>query len=216
MQDLTIEKIEPIEEAFARLRKAPLDAADGRVIFIYEHASIRICDFMPEELNPTSLYVLEDHLNSLRYLREQLLQKYRIDILRCSSVLHVRTPDGVLVGIAPPFVEVYEEVVQVIPKTGDRIPPPQSVIKIPVLKDGIHRAWIAREENVSLRCILVSGAAGDYLPYAYPNSWPEVKLYTDKPKEKKFYRRQDPYTFLRPIKVLRQTGDKPPDNEWGR
>jgi|SRR3989338_3261483 len=216
MSELTLEKIEPIEDAFARLRKAPLDAAGGQSILIYQNASMRICDFMPEELNPTSLYVLENHLDSLRHLREELLKRYQIDILRFSSILHVRTPDGVLIGIAPPFVEVYEETVQLIPREGDRVPPPRSVIKVPVLKDGIHRAWIAREENIPLCCVVVSGATGDYLPYAYPNSWSEVKLYAEKPEEKKFYRRQNPYTYLRPIKALRQVGDKPPDNEWGR
>ena len=216
MSELTLEKIEPIEVAFARLREAPLDAADGQNIQIYENAVMRTCDFRPEELNPTSLYVLEGHLDSLRHLRRQLLKRYRIDILRLSSVLHIRTPDGVLIGIAPPFVEVYEEIVQIIPREGDRIPPPRSVIKVPVLKDGIHRAWLAREEGIPLCCVLVSGATGDYLPYAYPNSWSDVKLYADKPSEKKFYRRQNPYTYLRPIKALRQTGDKPPENEWGR
>lgn len=216
MYDLVLEKIEPIEEAFVRLRNALLDAADGQNILIYKDAEMRLIDFYPEELNLSSLYVLDDHLKSLDNLRKRLMSRYQIDIFKQSDILHLRTPNGELVGMAPPFVEIYEEKVQIIPKDGDRLPPGESFIKIPLLKDGIHRAWLARNAGVRLRCVLVSGALVEYLPYAYPNRWDEVRVFDKKPEASKYKRRKNHHTFLRPIRALRQTGTTLPPVEWGR
>ena len=117
--------------------------------------------------------------------------------------------------MAPPFVEFYEETVQIMPLPSDRNPPILK-IKIPVIKEGIHRIWLAREEGTPIRCITVSEALPEHPPYAYPNSWSEIKVYDSKPDLKKYYRRQKEYSNLRPLKVLRQTGDKPPEPEYGR
>lgn len=211
-----IEKVEPIETAFARLRKAPLEATEslGKIL-IYENATMRICDFIPDELNPTSLYVLKAHLDSLKQLRKELLEQYQLDIFKQTDILHLRTENGQVIGLAPPFVEFYEETVRIISLPGDRIPPILE-IQIPVIKDGIHRIWLAKQENASINCIAVSGALTRHRPYAYPNSWSEIRVYDSKPELKKYYRRQKEYSNLRPLKVLRQTGDEPPPPEWGR
>src|SRR2546422_295788 len=66
---------------------------------------MRLSDFYPTELNLTSLYVLRDRLEGLRTLRAELLQRYAIDVLQLSSVLHLRKSNGELDAIAPPFVE---------------------------------------------------------------------------------------------------------------
>jgi len=213
---ITLERIESIEKAFARLKAASLEAANGEEIFIYRNATMRLAEFLPEEINPTSLYVLRDQLELLRKIRKQLIDRYRIDILQLSSTIHLKTEDGRLLGMAPPLVEIYEESVQIISQQGDRSPPPMLLLQVPILKDGIHRAWIAREEKSAIRCIVVHGALKTYLPYAYPNAWAQVQVYDIKPENKKFYRRQNLYSYMRPLRVLRQTGDTPPLPEWGR
>jgi len=211
-----LERIEPIGEALARLRAAPLEVTGNEIIPIYRHATLRTGDFFPDELNPTALYVLARQIEYLQNMRRELLARYQIDILRLSSILHLRDErDGRLYGMAPPFVEIYEERVQIQPLPGDREPSPLS-LKIPILKDGIHRAWIAREERVMLGCIVAHGALPDHLPYAYPNEWSQVRVVDGRPEQKKIYRRQVPYSYLRPLKALRQTGDEAVPSEWGR
>ena len=200
--DITIERVIPMEEAFDRLRQAPLDAAVEEV-FIYRNAIMRLCDFFVGELNPTSLYVLREHVELQRQLRQHILGAYGIDTLKLESVLCLKTETG-LVGMAPPVVEIYEEMVHIVPLAGDRNPPPALKLRIPILKDGIHRAWLAHEEQMPLRCVSIHGALEGYLPYAYPNAWSSVSLLDSVPPEKKFYRRQQPYSFMRPLKVLRQ------------
>jgi hypothetical protein len=207
---VTLERIEPIEQAFARLRAAPLEAAGDEQIRIYENAVMRITDFFPDELNLTALYVLKPQLKLLRDLRAELIRRYDIDVLRLSAVLQLRTHDGQLFGMAPPFVEIYEEEVQIVPFPGDREPPPPFLMKVPVLKDGMHRAWLAREENIPIRCVVVHGALR-YGTYAYPNQWSQVHVHDEKPAQKKYYRRQKQYSYMRPLSALRGT-----KAEWDR
>jgi len=177
---------------------------------------MRVSDFWPDELNPTSLYVLSDQLELMQKIRKELLGQEQIDILQLSDILHIRTAEGKLIAMAPPFVEFYPENVRIIPLPGDKPTPERLSITVPILKDGIHRTWLAREEGVKIRCIVVSGALAQHKPYAYPNSWDQVGVYESKPENKKFYRRHNEYSYLRPLKALRQTGDAPPPPEWGR
>lgn len=213
---ITLVRIEPIEKAFARLREAPLEAAGEEKIFIYHTATMRLADFLPNELNPTSLYILKDKLKLMRDIRKQLLDQYQIDILRLSDVLHLKTEDGKIFGMAPPFVEIYEERIKIVPLPKDRKPPHTLLLQIPILKDGIHRTWIAREENVAIRCIVVHGALKENMPYAYPNHWSEVNVYETKPNQPKYYRRQNQYSYMRPLSTLRQTDNNPSKPEWDR
>ncbi len=212
--DIVPEGTVPIEEAFAWLRNAPLEETDGQEICLYKDARIVLAHFFPEELNLTSLYIVKEKLEFQRRLRKHLLG-YGIDTLNLSEVIHLRTPEGIM-AMAPPFTETYEERVIIVPKDGDRDPPEGRFVQLRVLKDGIHRATLARELGLQIRCIAVSSADPAHLPYAYPNSWDEVGVYDSVPAVKKFYRRQNPYSFMRPIKVLRQVGDKPPAAEYGR
>lgn len=215
VEDIVLVGMTPLEEAFARLRAAPLEAAGGEEIFIYRDAKMRLGEFWPDELNPTSLYVLKENLEIQRLLRAHLLYTYGVDTFKLSEVLHLETPEGII-GMAPPVVEIYEETVHIIPGPNDRLPPIPRILKIPILKDGIHRAYLARKERVPMRCIIISGADSAFLPYAYPNHWTEVWLFDQKPPLKKHFRRPEPYSFMRPLKVLRQVGDTPPPPQWNR
>lgn len=211
---ITLEKIIPIEQAFARLRYAPLDAAGDKTILVFEDASIRLCDFRPQELNPMSCYVLRRNLELQRELRTWLLQQHNIDTLQLSSLLALRTDEGII-GMAPPIVEIYEELIMVYVRMGDRLPPPRAV-KIPIIQDGIHRMWLGRELGIPVRTVTIEGALREHLPYAYPNSWHEVQIYESPPEMKKHYRRMKPYSFMRPFHIMRQVEDTPPPVEWGR
>lgn len=207
----------PIEIAFERLRAAPLEAAGDEEIFLYRDATMRLGDFHPDELNLTSLYVLEPNLAIQRDLHRTLLERYDIDTFGLSEVLHLKT-GAEIIGMAPPVVEIYEETVHIVPRPGDRMPPIPLVLKIAIVKDGIHRVTLARELGKMLRCIVISGADQWILPYAYPNHWGQVQIYPTKDAVplKKFYRREDPYSFMRPLKVLWQVGYTPTASQWNR
>ena len=80
--------------------------------------------------------------------------------------------------------------------------------------DGIHRVYLAREESLPVTCIVSRRTDSEYLHYAYQNTWREAKIYDEVPKEKKYYRRQEKNSFMRPLAALRLvniTGD-----EYGR
>lgn len=214
--NITLEHIEPIEKAFERLRNAPLEAAEKEQIFIYKDAAIRLCDFDPAELNLISLYVIKERVEFQIELRDFLLSRYQVDTFALSAILHLKTEEGTI-AMAPPFVEFYKEKVSILPHSKkDRTPPEYSNISIPILKDGIHRAYAALEKNSLLRCITVHGALTEYPPYAYPNEWFQVEECDAVPENKKFYRRKNPYTFMRPLKALRQIGNEPIAPEWNR
>lgn len=217
---ITLERVIPINEAlFAKLRAAPLDAAGEEPVLIYENAIIRLGDFFPDELNPLSLYVVRKNLDMQRRLYETMLAQYGINIFQLSDILHFRTEDGELRVLHPPFVEFYQEQVKIGTRPGDRESPENLWLKILFLKDGTHRAYTAREMRQMLRCIVVHGALRTHPPYAYPNCWSQVVMYDEVPPQhlKKFYRRENPYSFMRPLHVLRQTGEESaPELGWNR
>lgn len=213
--NVTLERIIPIAEAFERLRKAPLDAAGDEKILVYEHADMRLADFYPDDLNPTSLYVLRKNLEVQRCLRQIVLERYGIDTLDLTAVLCLKTSEGII-GLAPPVAEIYEERVQILPKEGDREPLPTQNLRVLMLKDGMHRAWLAREEGRHIRCVLIRGARHDCAPYIYPNEWSQVCLVDAVPPLKKYYRRQNIYSFMRPLRALRQVDDTSVPVQWGR
>lgn len=205
----------PMEQAFDALRVATLDAADGDDIRLYHDAKMKLADFDPEDLNPTSLYVLRKSLDFQIELRLHLLGEYGIDTLNLSQVVHLDTPDGV-VGLVPPFVEIVDESVTFTGREGNRTPPDNATLRVPVLKDGIHRAFLARSLGVQLRCVVVRTEVSlEYPTYAYPNRWSDVRVYDAVPPVKKHYRRENAYTFMRPIYALRLL-DVGESREYGR
>lgn len=214
--DITVVKNVPItQETFDLLRAAPLENTGDEEIFIYRNATMRLASLWPEEVNLTSLYVLQDRLDFQRELRAHLLKEYEVDTLQLSSVLTLQNGDKQF-GMTPLYVEIYQETVQIIPLPGDRLPPKEVSLRVPILKDGLHRMWLAREEGIQAGCILIHGALKEYPPYAYPNSWEEVSVCEEIPKTKKFYRRQQPHTHMRPVDTLRTAADAPSITEYGR
>lgn len=201
--DIVLERTIPIEDAFACLRSALLENAGGQEIRFYQNARLRLADVYPDELNPAALYILRDNLEFQRALREHLLREYRIDTLQLSSVLHLKTPNG-LIGMAPPYVEISEEMLMFVGQEGDRRPPGRLTLRMPLLIDGFHRAYLAHENGLPVRCVVASNLPRAYAYCAYPCAWDQVAVHDAVPKVKKFYRRQDAYTFMRPLDALRQ------------
>lgn len=118
-----MERVEPFEGVFARLRESPLEKAGDENILIYRDATIRLAKFYARELNPTSLYVLDYKLGFQRELRRYLWDRYHIDTFDLPGVLHLRNEDGKLEAMFPPFVELYPERLRILPKKGDNTPP---------------------------------------------------------------------------------------------
>jgi len=194
----------PIEQAFAKAREACLENAGDQEIYFYKDAEMRLVDFYPEELNPVSMYLLNQNLEFQRKFREHLMSGYGIDTLCLSEVVHLKTPDGI-VGLVPPYVEVSQEKVSLYGREGYTPPPDKpAYLNIPLIIDGLHRAKLASELNTKLRCIVVSSPMTIDYPYAsYPVPWSKVSLYDEVPPVKKHYRREDKYTFMRPLTAFR-------------
>ena len=212
--DITIERVVPIEKMFQELKGAVLENANREILY-YQNATLRVAELHPNEINPASLYLLEENLAFQHALRTHLLHRYGIDTFRLSNILHLKNGQHMF-GMAPPYIEISEEKLALAPKPGDHAPPKEQTLKIPLLIDGIHRVWLAREENITVRCIIAHGTHPEYLNYAYPNEWHEVKICKTVPGVKKFYRRKVHYSFMIPLTILRKTDDAPPKVEHGR
>lgn len=200
--DITLKEVIPIDLAFEAARSAPLEAAGGAEILFYRDAVFRLAQFHPDELNPASLYILRKNLDFQYELRAHLMDRYGLDTLQLSDVLHLQDGDKVF-GMIPPYVEIIQERVGIVSADGDRLPPAVQRVTLPVLVDGIHRVWMAREIDMSVRCIAVRNTSLDHNYSKYPVEWSEVSIYNEVPKEKARYRRQDKYSFMRPLDTLR-------------
>lgn len=201
-------------DGFRNMKNAPLENAGKEEIFFYKDASFRLGEFYAEELNPTSLYALRENIGFQRELRERLMSRYDIDTLALDRVLHLKV-DEKKEAMMPPYVEISEETLRIFSKRGDYTSPVLQILNVPLLIDGIHRVLLARELNLPVRCIVVRGINRRYLHCAYPNTWSEVALVGKVPEQKKFYRRREKYSFMRPLDVMRFM-DKTAEKEYDR
>ncbi len=92
--NITLERVLPIEQAFAAAREAVLEKADGENIFFYKDKTLQLQDLYPRELNSAALYLLEENVAFQRELRKYLLERYGIDTLRLSAVVHLGNRKG--------------------------------------------------------------------------------------------------------------------------
>lgn len=210
-----------LSDGFRNMKNAPLENAGKKEILFYKDASFRLGEFYAEELNPTSLYALREKIEFQRELRERLMSRYDIDTLALDRVLHLKV-DEKKEAMMPPYVEISEEKLRLSPREciSDRersyhAPPKVQILNIPPLIDGIHRVLLARELNLPVRCIVVRGINRRYLHCAYPNTWSEVARVGKVPEQKKFYRRREKYSFMRPLDVMRFL-DKTAEKEYDR
>ncbi|MBI2122285.1 MAG: hypothetical protein HYT98_04155 [Candidatus Sungbacteria bacterium] len=212
---VVIERSEPIECALERLYNSVLLNTGEEKIYYFRTSTMRLADFRPQEINPTSLYVLRDHLEFQRELHSELLA-FGIDTFRMDEVIHYRVDGGELWGMAPPVVEIHEEFISITSRRQKDVS--ELRVRVALLEDGEHRAWCAMKLHTTLRCILISDTDSAKYPFvAYPVSWADVKVCDAVPSRKRYYRNsQNQYVFARPLHILRQVGDIPPPPEIGR
>jgi len=212
---VVIEQKESIECALARLRNSVLLYTGAKKNYYFRSATMRLADFLPQEINPSAFYVLRKNLEFQRELRHEL-RAFGINTLHLDEVIHYRVDGGELWGMAPPVVEIHEEFISIPSRRQNDVS--ELRVRAALLEDGEHRIWNALEDNTTVRCILISNTDSVKYPFpAYPVSWADVKVYDVVPPLKRYYRNpQNQYVFARPLHVLRQVGDIPPPPEIGR
>lgn len=189
---LRLIKIEDFELGFNRLKNAKLEQAGDLDLFEYQNAEIGLADLTMHDFLPCSYYALRSRLEFQREYRERLLSDLNLDLFRVPGIAYIKDGENVF-GLVPPFVERYKE------ENGE---------SVSVLQDGVHRFMLSAELGIKIRCILINNINCDrrYLPYAYPNLWEELKLVDEIPDIKKRYRREQKYSFMRPLSSVFDTG----------
>lgn len=148
----------------------------------YKDADIQRRLVSTNEFAPASFYALRSHLEWMRTFQEEL-KRIGIDFLALKyqgeSVggieFSYNKGEGAIIEarIVPPVIEL----------------PPENVW---ALVDGLHRSFLAREQDAELATTWVSGASSQYPFYAYPNpnGWDDVKVWDVVPPtdQKKLYR----------------------------
>ncbi len=207
----------PFEELEARVRTVPLKGrdADGSEIFVYSSAYIRVQKVRPDEVNPTTFYLLHKNLQFQRDLHAYLLGK-GIDTLALDGALELHNKDEDKVWtLTPPIVEVTPRHVWYQPQEGEVgymkdspiANPCQRAwgIQIPIINDGLHRVAFAREKERRVKVLWISGADARYPFYAHPNSWDDVQVFDEVPVDKmkkKMYRLPNCYAVYRDFDVI--------------
>jgi len=197
-----LEVVEQIKflELEQRLRQVQLLKSDaqGNPIYPYKDAHITFRQVHPDEVNPTTFYLLRQGIEQQRQLRQEF-RIHHIDTLALGGAVVYRTEEGTRT-LLPPIVEVQEEEVIFKNPLGDQTYVQPFRVKIPVINDGAHRVYVAREEKVSPVVCVISGALVGFPLYAFPNHWDDVKIVDAVPErkeEKKLYRRGDNYALYR-------------------
>lgn len=193
--DIRILRRIPEAELAGRLRVLTLLNSAVRP---YETAEIRFASVPPDLLFPAALYVARPNLERQRKLREAFLRQ-GADTLDLHGGVEFQTGNEVWTVI-PPVVEFQSEKAEFHPRRpGDPDCPPAEV-EIPLINDGLHRVWLARELGLNIRVVLIRGVPPAHPYYAYPASWPRVKLLDDVPTDKaarKRHRVADYYSLYR-------------------
>lgn len=165
---MEILKFTPESQLIEQVRNTTM--LTDKTIRPYQHADICIENIPLNKILPTQLYVLREHLEVQKDLRNALLEK-GCDTLRMRGSLLLRHA-GVTVGLMPPVVEDDPEFGM-------------------CLLDGTHRAVIARRVGEKcIRVVHISGVLPDRPMIAMPNQWSEIVEYSvipeDKTKKKRY------------------------------
>ena len=124
---------------------------------IYQSAHVEIRTMKPDELKPTSRYVLAGNLEWIEKM-EMELKEGGFDIFDLDEVLE--HPDYV---VAPPLIE----------NDGD----------VDCIVDGLHRLWLARIRGEDCKVIYVSRVNQDRPIIGRPIDWKDVRLRSDLPQD---------------------------------
>lgn len=181
----------PPEQLIEQVRDTTM--LTDKSVFPYKNADICVEDISIDEFLPTQLYVLKEHLEVQRQLRETFLYK-GCDTLRLYGAVLLRSARGSTV-MMPPIVEDDCEFG-------------------PCLLDGTHRAYLARQLGFkSLGVIHVYGVSKDTPMIPLPNRWDEIIEYdeipTDKSKKKRYRNLPDKYSYYRDFSEITGIGKDP-------
>ena len=211
---VTILKRISFEELEQLLRQVPLKGRDssGNQIFPYATARISSKSFYADEVNPSTFYLLKSGLERQRELRSSLMDQYGIDTLCLDGALHFRVEGEDILEherekmLIPPIIEFTPRFIVYQPQSGE-IDYSEIVVKayIPLINDGAHRAFLAKELGIPFNVAFISQSSEEYSFYAHANSWGNVRVVDEVPagkEDKKLYRLPDCYAVYRDFGIL--------------
>jgi len=184
---VTIENVLPWDDLEQRVRETPLLLHDdSKPVYPYEDATIRLEKIAYADASPTSLYVLRKLLAVQAAITTDLSAK-GYHPLELEGGLLLKDEYGTETGLVPPIVE-------------------ETDAEGKYILDGAHRTsigrWLGRTHFVAIH---VSGIRPDCPSYAFPNSWDEVKITEEVPKDpaqKKQYRGENYRSLYRDFSRL--------------
>jgi hypothetical protein len=181
----------PAGQLIEKVRKTTM--LNDKTIYPYMDSKISIEDMPIEDFLPTQLYILKDHLEVQKALRESLLAKGH-DTLRLYGSIVLKN-SGISIGMMPPIVEEDHEFG-------------------PCLLDGTHRAYLAKQLGMkSLKVLRICDIPKDLPMIALPNRWDEVIEYdiipTDKSKKKRYRDLPNKYSYYRDFSEITGVGKDP-------
>lgn len=181
----------PTNQLIERVRKTTM--LNDKSAYPYINADISIEDMPIDDFLPTQLYILKDHLEIQKELRQSLLEKGHDTLRLYGSILLKNT--GISIGMMPPIVEDDYEFG-------------------PCLLDGTHRAYLARQLGMkSLSVLRICGVSKDMPMIPLPNQWNEIVEYdvipTDKSKKKRYRDLQNKYNYYRDFSEITSIGKDP-------
>ena len=203
--DIKLKKEIDLDELKALVRTVPLMGLDkdGNKIFPYKNAKIELRTVDPNELNPSTFYLLKGNVDFQREMRASLLAKEGVDSLKLDGGLEILNGNENW-RLIPPIVELTEEKVFFANDRGDVTYPAFTIVKIPTIVDGANRCALARGIGSTINVLYISGVSYDHPFYALPNEWEKVQIHEEVPLMglKKYYRRKDSYVLYRDFSVL--------------
>ena len=190
---MKIKNFIPFENLKEGLREVPMLTDETKKP--YRDAVFQLLTVNPKDLNPSTLYYLKGNVEFQKELREKLLEQWH-DTLKIGWLLTYEWDDGKEYSIMPPIVEIVEREISILPRPWEIDHSGKILkIKIPLLLDWFHRAFLAKKLWLDLQVIQVSNVDSSCPSYAHPNSWEDVigydKVPTD-PELKKHYVLGDP------------------------
>ncbi len=171
---LKIKQTENFSQVCERLRQVSLVGDPAQKPYAQAEFSLR--EVSAAEVFPLSRYILTDHLDTQRYLHWAFEQEHNLNTLHQEDerlrILFTLEGSADEWALIPPIVEE------------------SKLDGKPLLVDGEHRFFLAKELGVPIRVIWISHVPTHYPVVATPISWSEVKEYAAVPPlaEKRDYR----------------------------
>jgi hypothetical protein len=199
----------PWEDLVERVKNVPLKkpAQDGTPIRVYQNADIQLREFSPNEVSPTTFYLLEKQLKLQEELHEEMLSRYNINTLKLNGAIEIKNEKDELWTVTPPVIELAFRHVRFVDPEGSGQIPYEHVQEVPItiINDGAHRVMLARNLGQKFNGIYIHGTPKEHPFYAHPNSWDKIKVYEKTPErksEKKMYMYDDCYALYRDFETL--------------